>query len=118
MPMKITYCYETEDGEIVDRVFSMGKAPERITLDDGRGATRSFQAEHAGSRPAGGECWPMAPCVASGVNAEQAGELRKHLADRGCRTEVTANGDPIYTSAAHRKRALKIRGFFDKASYN
>jgi hypothetical protein len=115
--MKITYCYQTGDGEIVDRVFCMGKAPERITLDDGRVAERSFQAEHSGTRRAGGECWPMKPCFASGVNASQAGELRKFLSDRGCKTEVTGDGDPIYTSPAHQKRALKLRGMHNKASY-
>lgn len=60
----------------------------------------------------------MEPCCASGVHASQAQELREHLADRGCPTEVTTDGDPIYTSAAHRKKALKCRGMFDKASFN
>lgn len=62
--------------------------------------------------------WPMKPCYASGVHASQAQELRDHLAKRGCPTEVTPSGDPIYTSAAHRKKALKIRGMHDKASFN
>jgi hypothetical protein len=60
----------------------------------------------------------MEPCFASGVNAVQAPELRKFLADRGCATEVTSEGDPIYRSAGHRKKALKLRGMYDKASYS
>jgi hypothetical protein len=96
----------------------MGKAPESITLDNGALATRDFQAEHSGSRRAGGECWPMKPCYASGVNASQAGELRKHLADRGCPTVVTSEGDPIYTSPGHRTKALRIRGMHDNKGFN
>jgi hypothetical protein len=95
----------------------MGDAPERIHLPDGRTADRSFAAEHGPRRRAGGECWPMKPCFASGVNAGQAGELRKYLADRGCKTAVTGDGDPIYTSAGHRKRALKLRSMHDRSSY-
>ena len=110
------YCYKTADGEVVDRVFAMGKAPEAITLDDGRPAERNFQAEHS-PRTAGGG-WPMEPCFASGVNASQAGELREFFAKHGCKTEVTSDGDPIYISPSHRKRALKVRGIHDKASYN
>ena len=113
-----TYCYQTEDGEIIDRVFGMGKAPETITLHDLTVATRNFQAEHAGSCRAHGSNWPMAPCVGSGVNAAQAPELRKYLADRGCPTVVTGDGDPIYTSPGHRKKALKLRGIVDRAGYN
>ena len=120
------HCYRTEDGEQIEREFSRGGATATLTLDDGRVAFRDYQTELSGTmgfvKGSDSPCrpnrpkrpWPMAPCVASGVNAEQAGELRKHLADRGCPTEVTSQGDPIYTSAAHQKKALKIRGFTDR----
>lgn len=122
-----TYCYKTEEGDILERVFRMGEAPGEIHLPGGKTATRDYQAEGVSGTVIGTDnptCrskpkrpWPMAPCVASGVHASQAQELRDHLAERGCPTEVTNDGDPIYTSAAHRKKALKIRGFYDKASY-
>ncbi len=113
-----TYCYITKDEEVVDRIFSMGDAPCEVVLDDGRVAERSFQAEHGGyRRPINDDCWPMKPCYASGVNASQASELREYLAKRGCPTEVSPDGDPVYTSASHRRRALKLRGIHDKASY-
>jgi hypothetical protein len=122
------YCYKSDNNEIVDRYFPMGEAPEKIALEDGTTARRDFQAEGVTGQMVGTDNpthrskpqrpWPMAPCVASGVHASQAAELRKHLADRDCPTEVTNDGDPIYTSAAHRKKALKIRGFTDRASFN
>ena len=123
----IAYCYSAEDGIIFERKFPMGEAPHVVRLEDGRIATRDYQAEHVGGivkgtnnpiRPRPKKAWPMQPCVASGVHASQAGELRKHLAERGCPTEVTPGGDPIYTSAAHRRKALKIRGFYDKNSFD
>lgn len=128
----VTYCYHYTDPligeeEIHERQFPMGKAPAILRYEDGSFATRDYNAERVGgvvkgtdnparSRPR--RAWPMSPCVASGVHASQAQELREHLADRGCPTEVTAGGDPIYTSAAHRRKALKIRGMRDKASFS
>jgi hypothetical protein len=56
-------------------------------------------------------------CCASGVHASQAGELRDYLSSRGVPTEVTAEGDPVYVSAKHRKKALKARGLFDKSAF-
>ena len=111
-----TYCYKTEDGEIVEQFFSMSDVPAEVFTTDGRKAVRDFQAENL-PRKAYGSNWPMAPCIGSGVNAAQAPELRKYLADRGCPTEVTSGGDPIYTSPGHRKRALKLRGMHDKSGY-
>ena len=127
-----TYCYRTEDGDILERVFPMGEAPEAITFypkelgKQKEVAVRDYGAEGVTGAVVGTENptkrskpkrpWPMA-CVGSGVHASQAQELRDHLAERGCSTEVTPDGDPIYTSASHRKKALKIRGFHDKASF-
>ena len=110
-----TYCYMSErTGQIVEEVFPMGKQP--LTLDaDGSVFKRCYSAEGvAVPSPAG---WPMT-CCASGVHGDQAGELRDHLAGAGVPTEVTRDGDPIYTDAKHRKKALKARGMFDKAAYS
>jgi hypothetical protein len=118
-----TYCYRTEDGEIIDRVFPRGEAPGEVRLEDGRMAVRDLRAELAGStvsvrgQGASSRTWPLT-CYASGVHAHQAGELRKYLRDRGCPTEISPDGDPIYTSAAHRKKALKVRGMHDRNSFS
>lgn len=110
------YCYEDRRGEIHERQFSiMAKIPPYITLEGGRVARRCYQAERKGVPAARG--WPMT-CWASGVSASQAGELRAFLAGKGVPTEVTADGDPVYTSAAHRRKALRVRGFVDRSSFN
>ena len=116
-----TYCYKTEDGEQVEAQFSRGDATATLTLEDGRVASRDYQTELSGTmgfakrsdNPCRARTWPMPPCVASGVHADQGAELSEYLGKRGCPTEVRA-GDPVYTSAAHRKKALKIRKFIDK----
>ncbi len=114
----VGYCYIAENGETAELMFPMGDAPPSVVLDSGQRAVRDFRAEGVGGQVAGTKTpckgWPMAPCVASGVHPDQAGELREHLTRRGCPTEVTGGGNPVYTSAAHRKKALKIRGFCDK----
>ncbi len=61
--------------------------------------------------------WPMDPCCASGVNPNQAGELRNFYKKHGFRCDVTNNGDPVYESAGHRKAALKLRNLHDKDSF-
>ena len=108
------YCYETRRGRIIERVFPIGKAPHVIELPRGGEATRNFSAERKGLPPTKG--WPMT-CYASGVNANQAGELRSLLASKGVPTEVTRDGDPVYRDATHRKKALRARGLFDKSSF-
>lgn len=111
------------DGTRIERLFQLGKAPERIRLPNGKVACRDYQAEGVGvvvplrhqAAKSGG--WPMAPCVASGVHANQAGELREHFRKHNLKVEVTPDGDPIYESSGQRKRALACRGLHDNESY-
>ena len=110
-----SYCYTSPTGETVERFFPMGDAPQAITLD-GQEAKRDYQAERVGVPATKG--WPMVPCFASGVHPKQAQELRDGLRKAGIATEVTRGGDPIYTSAVHRKKALAARGLHDNASFN
>lgn len=110
-----TYCYRDSRGKVHERVFSMnGEIPPYIVLDGGQQANRCYQAERKTVGPP--SCWPMT-CCASGVNASDAQALRDHLAAKGVPTEVTADGDPVYRDAKHRRRALKARGFVDKSSF-
>ena len=106
------YCYQAKE-KIIERVFPIGKAPKMVYFNGAR-AYRCMQAERVSVPSSSG--WPM-ECCASGVHASQAGELREYLAKRGVPTDVTKDGDPVYRSAAHRKKALKARGLFDKRAF-
>jgi hypothetical protein len=108
------FCYETEDGEIIERMYDAGKAPSYIRVN-GLIARRSFRSERVAVPATSG--WPLT-CYASGVNARDAKKLEKHLAQSGVPTEVTPDGDPVYTSASHRRKALRARGFIDRAGYD
>lgn len=113
----MTYEYQTEDGEVVTRTLTLSEAlkapiPDAITLEDGRVAKRVWGV--ATPSPKG---WPMKPCIASGVQPEQAQELRDLFKRHGVPTEVTKDGDPIYTSPKHREKCLKVRGLYDRSSY-
>lgn len=129
--MPPVYCYETDDGVVIERFFPVGRAPRQIVVemtppvkpDDPPTkrhlprlayARRSYAAERASVPASSG--WPMT-CFASGVGAAQAGQLRDFLAKSGVPTEVTKDGDPVYRDPKHRKKALKARGMFDRASY-
>jgi hypothetical protein len=119
-----TYCYRTEDGEIIDMAFSRGEAPSEVELSDGRKAVRDLRAELTGSVISvrgGGQSsrtWPMEPCIASGVHPDQAPELRAHFKKHGVSVDVPPHGDPIYESAGQRKKALKCRGMHDRNSFS
>jgi hypothetical protein len=107
------YCYEDKDGTTHEEAFPWGKAPKTLMLD-GVKFFRSYAAERKSVPATAG--WPM-ECVASGVNAAQAGELRSHLASKGVPTDISRDGNPIYRDAKHRKQALKVRGMFDRQSF-
>lgn len=106
------YCYR-RGKKVVTRVFPVADRPQSIMVD-GEEYMRSFADERPGVPSSKG--WPL-ECCASGVHASQAGELRDFFKKNGCPTEVTEEGNPIYRNAAHRRKALKLRGFKDKASY-
>ena len=61
--------------------------------------------------------WPMNPCYASGVNPDQAQELRDFFQKHNEPTDVNNNGDVVYRDSGHRKRALKLRNLHDKSSF-
>lgn len=109
-----TYCFSSPTGETVERFFPMGDAPQAIQVD-GQEAKRDYRAECVAVPATRG--WPLV-CYASGVHPKQAQELRDGLRRAGVATEVDRNGDPIYTSAVHRKKALAAREMHDNASFN
>ena len=110
-----TYCYRGErTGEIVEKVFRMGEAPEQFVGIDGQLFRRDFAAERKGFPPTAG--WPI-ESYATGVHPSQADELRKHLADRGVPTDVTKEGNPVWRDSNHKKKCMKARGFIDRASF-
>lgn len=106
------YCY-TDGKETIARFYRAGSQPKTFRKN-GRRWTRDFTAESVGVPSSAG--WPMT-CMASGVNPEQAGELRKFYVEHGVPTEVTKDGNPVYRSAEHRRRALKARKMHDNSSY-
>lgn len=108
-----TYCFETPDGQVVERVFPIGKAPRTVNVD-GHIARRSFRYESKSLPTTSG--WPL-ECVASGVHASQRTELSTLLRRKGVPTDVSKDGNPIYRNARHRSNALKARGFYDKNAY-
>lgn len=107
------YCYVTQSGKSCEWTGPMGQAPAMLDVD-GEVATRDFRAELVGVPSTSG--WPL-ECVASGVNAADADKLREEFKKHGLSVRVSEDGNPIYENAEQRKRALKARGFFDRASY-
>ncbi len=102
------YWNELEDGTMQwqDRDGNPVEAPQPYSGPKGKGMGTG--------KPTG---WPL-ECEASGVHHTQRRQLEKFMSDNGCPTEVNEHGNPLYTSQAHRKKAFRVRGIYDKhASY-
>ena len=69
------YCYISESGVRTERIFKCGEAPETVE-HEGEICKRDWSSERVGVPPTSG--WPI-ECWASGVNEDQAGELRKEF---------------------------------------
>lgn len=113
-----TYCYRSCDKrrKLVTITCSMKERPVSF-VENGVKYERSPADEWQGvSVPSSTWNNPI-HCVASGVHPSQREDLEKFLKKAGVPTRVDADGNPIYTSAAHRRKALKARGMHDKASY-
>ncbi len=111
----MNYAYRSEDGVVIWRKFALRVAlPPRAIEQEGVIFKRNYQAEQAGVPATKG--WPI-ECYASGVNAADAQKLRDEFKKQGVNVEVTNDGDPIYTSPAHRRKALMARGLHDRKAY-
>lgn len=109
-----TYCYRS-GRHVIERVYSVRERPETVEFK-GRVYRRDRAAEMSGIGFPASRGWPF-ECAASGVAPSQADELRRFYVERGVPTEVTEDGNPVYRSPAHRRKALKARGMHDNDSY-
>lgn len=113
-----TYCFRSRDRrrKVIERVYPSSAIPKSVVVGGVR-YDRAMDAEWGGvSVPSTVWANPI-HCFASGVHPSQRKELEQFLKDRGVPTRVDADGNPVYTSAAHRRKALKARGMHDNASY-
>jgi hypothetical protein len=106
------YCYRGEDGEPLERVFSMKDDIPRTLEVDGKTFTRDLLAEHGGFRHSPGT-WPMLS-DAIGVGASQVGEAYEDSVKRGVPTQFTPDGQAIFLDRSHRRDYCRAYGFYDR----
>ncbi len=110
------YCYSSDDGRTVERLFPIHDHPQSIQLEDGTPAVRNLSAEGPGGFQPGN--WPMAS-DAAGVGESQVQEAMRHSEQIGVFTEFNAQGQAVFRSPAHRKRYCEAVGLYDRnAGYN
>ena len=106
-----TYCYRTKDGQIYERFFPMGKAPEDIRIGNKR-ARRDLAAEIGGLREPPGN-WPLCS-DALGVEPSQTRAAYEDSVAMGVPTEFNREGQAIFRSPRHRKAYAEKLGFVDR----
>lgn len=105
------YCFKNEDGDVIARVYRMGKAPKSFTLK-GKKFTRDIRSEHCSHVSVAGN-WPQ-HSDAAGVAVSQIKDASRKMAEAGCPTEFDSQGRAIFTSRGHRNRALRVMGMYDR----
>lgn len=98
------YCYkDPEGGEVIERHFSVGRAPKRV-ISEGRVFLRDFASE-LGPKPAarGYES------VALGCHPGDVNTRRQQYPD----TEWKDNGRPVIRSARHKESLERRMGLLD-----
>lgn len=100
------YCYSHDDGEIIERSYRMGTAPKTV-----RHGGKTYHRDYAAEKPRqlSADVWPRVGKCA-GVHPSQAQEAYDKSVKDGVPTNFTSDGDPIFTSAGHRKRYMRSIG--------
>lgn len=78
---------------------------------DGLVMQRDFRAEQGVPHFAG--TWPMTS-YAAGICPDEIPKFRKFDKEKGVQTEYTPDGDPIFTSAKHRRKYCEAHGLYDR----
>ncbi len=104
------YCYTSSEGQTVERLFSMGKAPRTVTEGD-ICFVRDIPAEWDGRRNS--DPYPKLS-DALGVLGSQASEASRHLHEQGVPTEFTSDGRCVVESNSHQNRIMEALGMHDR----
>jgi hypothetical protein len=111
------YSFTSRDGETIEVEYPLhAKRPDRIRRK-GKTFTRNIAADHNGFEDTCGKGWPI-HSEALGVHPKQIQEAM--AADRrdGVPTDYDRAGRPILRDAAHRRRFLRAKGFFDRSGFD
>lgn len=105
-----TYTFKCSCGEKRELVRPMREGFP-VVCKCGAVMNRDFKADFGKRHRA--DTWPMAS-YAAGVHPKQIVETRKFDSEHEVPTDYTEDGDPIFTSPAHRKKYCEAHGLFDR----
>jgi len=105
------YGYKDNEGNVIFRVYPMGKIPKFFTLG-GKKFKRDIRSEHASFKNTPGN-WPMAS-DAAGVHPDQIQEASRVAVEKGVPTNFTPDGRAVFTSRQHRKAYCRTIGLHDR----
>jgi hypothetical protein len=109
-----TYCFVTDDGEVLERQYPIGMCPHSVSVD-GKYAVRSHEHEwNRSSTMRSVNPWAKHRSVSLGVSPSQVKEAEKWHAERGVPTRFNDQGEALITSAKHQRDVCRIRGLFNK----
>lgn len=114
MPM---YCFRNQaDGEVIERVYPIGKAPRRVRCN-GKHYVRDIAAEHGQRSHVACSLWPKTS-LAAGCHPDQIPEFKQHDREHGVTgITYTPDGDVQYASAKSKRDWLRAHGMIDRKAY-
>jgi len=92
-----------------------GEACETECLTIANMQLRANRNRYRGTHTPGN--WPMLS-HAAGCMPHEVEAARRQAKKFGVPTDFTPRGEAVFTSAAHRRKYLRLRGWVDKAGYN
>jgi len=108
----VIYCYKCDCGRKEEKSLSLAEFRKTTPCRCGKDMVIDITAQQSGRKDTAAN-WPM-ESDACGVHPDQARDYAKHLREQGVPTEVLPNGNPIFTSREHRKRACAATGMYDR----
>lgn len=110
------YCYTTDDGDSFEIDFSMGDAPQTVSVGNGVKAHRDHNAEWIQDRATRTTHakWPMRS-MTCGVSPRQTKEAAAHDRSLGVPTDYDKKtGDVIWRDNQHRNQWIEAHGGIDR----
>lgn len=111
MPIYIYKCPACGATKEIAKPMSESDSPE-LCDEDGFVMNRDLHAEQCGTKDTPGN-WPQ-HSDAAGVAESQIVEASREMARAGCPTEFDSQGRAVFRDRAHRKKALRAIGMFDR----
>ena len=107
-----TYCFKCVCGDLAEENRLIAERKKPMLCKCGKKIQRDFAGEQCGRRNTPGTY--RMESYAAGIDPSEIPEFRKIDAAGGVPTDYSNDGDPIFTSAKHRRKYCRVHKIHDR----